>query len=649
MENQTSSHPERPFRNQTFDLSKAYDRFYGREYLRDRSNFPEVSDTLQALLAGRTFTETEDALARSPRFIQRVKDMGNGSSEQAIGLIYTAVLEKPYNPRGQKMYVDQIRSGRSTEAVMNEILESGEYTEKLITKLYREIFERDPDESGKRHYLDQLRGHTAESRKRPLSEIIQEFKQSGEYQSMVGRNDRKVLFNNRRLEDALSMFQFSQKAKGRRLLLKTLGVSAGAIASGQFLRSFGQGGQKELPPTPFATASPTETQPKNPTLTIQKESPTPEKPVNLAEKFLEPLINEALERRKQRQRTDPEYTRRVDQELNTNRINFLLFGYGEEHGDTYADYGGSISVLSYDIKTGQIASFSLSRDIRTPELESLMPADKRKARQIRYVYKDGGFDLMRKITERATGLSVDFQIVLKDTAIRDFIEEISGPLAVKVDKSHGTSPYRLGGTEYPKDFIAAGEQELETKQAMRFILAEDQRPGGKEDERSYRKNILMRAIKKKVLDRVKSNPLEALQLALKINGFLESRVKTKDMELDFDLNLISRGLQGAGNALKEFTMSLGRAKLITPDDEISKEASIHDPYFGDGSVTRVHNLKNSPDDPNRHDSQTIREDVEKGYMPDWMLIPDGGDPLAEDLIEGYWKSIRKLVRSKLLS
>lgn len=74
---------------------------------------------------------------------------------------------------------------------------------------------------------------------------------------------------------------------------------------------------------------------------------------------------------------------------------------------------------------------------------------------------------------------------------------------------------------------------------------------------------------------------------------------------------------------------------------------VHDKAFGNGSVTRVHNLRVYPNEENRHDSAKIKQEVAKNLLPDWMLIPDGGNPDAQDLISEYWQSVRRMVKKTL--
>lgn len=387
---------------------------------------------------------------------------------------------------------------------------------------------------------------------------------------------------------------------------------------------------------------------------IPEPTHTPEKKkIFVADELLKPFIESALRKREWRLKNDPEYLQRVDQELNQDRINLLLFGYGEEHGESYSDYGGSISILSLDLKTRQIQSISLSRDIRAPEIENLLPADQRTPKSIRGVYKAGGFGLMRTVAERATGLCIDHQIVLKDVVIRDLVDQITseyGPLDIEIDKEHHTASYRLGSKEYPPGYIPAGKQKMDTETAMRFILAEDQHPGGKEDERSYRKTILFKAMSEKIKTKAQENKLTFLKFMGKVATLLKTEGDKGNIEPESQ-DLIKTVLLGL-NGLAALSLNIfGEIDTSLPESDPQKQIVIHDKFWGEGSVTRVHNIKNHPDDPLRNDNRSVVDEVTNGNLskPEvgWILIPDGGNPYAQDLVKDYWFSLRKLVKLRL--
>lgn len=449
--------------------------------------------------------------------------------------------------------------------------------------------------------------------------------------------------------DHEALVKYLLKEKG---VLKTpsrrnfLGISAaavgGALLSAAHLSNTSS--PKEVSPT--STAIP-------PTLEPTPEpTSTPEGPVNLVHEFLKPFIEEAFKRRRERAQNDPEYAKRVDQDLNANRLNIVLLGYGEEHDEKYEDYGGSISIMTLDLKTNQMGVVHLSRDIFIPDKEFKARLPDGKSDVIRHVFKAGGFDLMRLITERATGLVADYQMVIKDTVLRDAINELSGPVFVDVAKEHHTGPFRLDEKEYPPGEIKAGPQVMDTQNAMRFVLGEDLDPKGKADERSYRKNILVRAIKDKIKKQMdQENPLGKLIFMKKVQDFIGGHVGDKSVQMDFDISLINNAnsvLQGLINtALARF--SGGRdIQMAIPESDPRKELVVHDPYFGDenSGVVRWHNILNNNE--NIEEDPRYKKLFDEGRINNWMLFPDGGDPNASDLIEGYYKPIRKGVRATLV-
>ncbi|MBI2601198.1 LCP family protein [Candidatus Daviesbacteria bacterium] len=396
-----------------------------------------------------------------------------------------------------------------------------------------------------------------------------------------------------------------------------------------------KGDQPPLPPT--ATAEPTK---------------PPVKEVKLTNELLKPFVEQAYRKRAERERNDPEYSKRVDKELSDNTVNAVLWVYWEEHGESYANYGGSPTVISYDLKTGKIRSVSLSRDIRTPNLEKRQSDGRVQTMYMRHVYREGKFDQVREVVEEATGLAIDYQMVIKDTVIRDLLDKV-GPLDVQVQKDHLTGPFKLGGQEYGPKLIKAGPQQMDTLTAMRFILAEDENPDGKQDERSYRKNVLVKALLKKLQSKVKENYFFVKELY----DLMQTEIDQGMMQPDFDRNLLSVGMGNLGNLFTIGLSGLGLAKELLlnrsnvdttiPEADPQKEIIIHDPYWGDGGVNRAHNIVNFQHVRGMQ-VESIRDEAQNGFLPQHMLIPDGGDPYTSDRVNKYWQSIRKLVKNKLL-
>src|SRR5215216_2296361 len=64
---------------------------------------------------------------------------------------------------------------------------------------------------------------------------------------------------------------------------------------------------------------------------------------------LAPLVKAAEAARQERFQTDPDFANAVNQDLNANRLNIALLGYGEEHGQPYEQFGISVTILSLNL------------------------------------------------------------------------------------------------------------------------------------------------------------------------------------------------------------------------------------------------------------------------------------------------------------
>lgn len=392
-------------------------------------------------------------------------------------------------------------------------------------------------------------------------------------------------------------------------------------------------------------------------IVFTRKSPedSPKPPENLFNEFIKPFIEEAMLRRKTWAESDPEYHHMIDKELNENRLNIVVFGYGEEHGESYEDYGGAPSVFSLDFKTGKIAIVHFSRDIRAPDLERLLPEGQRKPLTIRDVYRvggkgKGGFNQMRYLIGRASGLVADYQLVMKDLVLRDVIAQFAdGNLEIDVPKDHDTGPFRLDRKQYGDGLIKKGRQSMDINQLMRYVLAEDKNPQGKQDERSYRKNQVTEALVQRMRGKFKQMSLfEKIDYLNQIKDLIERERRDKNLELEFDPNLLAKAFDGMLKVTDRLLGNLGQnIELIVPEIDKSREIIFHDPYFGDGGVTRVHNILNFPNAGGRTDNPRILEEVRAQSLPAWMLIPDGGNPYSDDLIRDYWQATRSMVKQKL--
>lgn len=382
-------------------------------------------------------------------------------------------------------------------------------------------------------------------------------------------------------------------------------------------------------PTATATSTPKPT--KTPT---PKPTATPTKPpANLVNDLLNPLIQEARKRRVARERADPSgYARRVDKNLNLDRINFLIYGYGTTFEPPQpAQYKGSIAIYSLNLRTLQIDTVTLNHDIRAPEVERFIKAAGRTPppTKLHFAYPNGGFDLMRQTVEDATGLSVDFQLTFQDAMVKEIVDDVFGGLSVSVPWAFDAEAIYFQDVKYPARRYPAGRQTLNGIQVLQFIKSIQLQGTGYDPskELAVRKQIVVKA----VLDTVKQQSTNPVFWA-RILSFLKNTMDRQEVTYDFDApGLVFRSVgayvlnAARGQAVR---LSLGRSVYVV------------DPGSGDGGVEWLTSSQNPI---------VLRDWAAGVYKADpYMSIPVGNaDPYAADLLANYWQGVRQLVRGRL--
>lgn len=344
--------------------------------------------------------------------------------------------------------------------------------------------------------------------------------------------------------------------------------------------------------------------------------------------LIKPFVEEAMKRRSERAANDPEYYNRVDKELNQDRVNILLYGYGEEWTGGAMDQPtfGSHSIFSINLKTGKIDLVSPTHDTRAPEIEQFLKKNGKEARPTRMdrAYEIGGYDLMRQVLEDATGLSVDYQIRAEDTLIKYLVDNLGG-INVDIPFDVNTKQFRDDGKMYPPHQFSKGTQKMDGITALQFIKAWSD-PVDPTKERNIRKHLAMKAI----FDQVKQ--------------------KTKEGDRMFGINMFSllatenlKGNIGFDFDEKQFIFPMlgNLGKLGKLDLSIDKTIFVVDPAIGDGGVQWI--TANAAENP------ITQKDVENGvYGQDLaMEIPFNANPYSSNLVRDYWKSVRDLIQSRL--
>ena len=395
-------------------------------------------------------------------------------------------------------------------------------------------------------------------------------------------------------------------------------------------------------PTSTATLLPTFT--PTPTATLLPTlTPTPKVEASLFDVLFQSFVNEAQKRREQRAKNDPDYARRISKALNANRVNILLFGYGETHEPPVTERAiiGSHTIISFDTRQRVADIISITHDTRAPEVERKLgiSGKPKSATRIDQAFIFGGFDLQRQTLENVTGLSIDFQIAFDDVVIKDFVDGVYGGVEVTVPQTFEVQPFYLNGKKYPAGRFAKGLQKLNGTQVIQFIktvpIAE--RAYDVSLEHNLRKHIIFEAL----LESLKAKSSDPL-FWLNAGKFTAGEIKSGMLAYDFDQTALIK------NQIGDVAINLGKYAAA---DKSQKSSGLNFPRFnkrkyivdiaqGDGGVRWV--------GPTVDDAY-IRADIKAGVYANYdMEVPYGGNPYAADLASDYWCSTRSLIQTALL-
>lgn len=353
--------------------------------------------------------------------------------------------------------------------------------------------------------------------------------------------------------------------------------------------------------------------------------------------LLQALADEAVERRNQRRDAEPSYVKRVDHDLNEGRINILLYGYGESHEPPLNERVtiGSVTIASIDTDTNDVALVSLTHDIRAPEVERYLRAKGEHDGypvKIDRAYPVGGFGLMRKTLEHATGLAIDYQVAFSDTVIARLIDDAIGPLVVEIQADFEANPFYLDGKKFPARRFLNGVQAMDGITVIQYIKTVPLVPGGgyygAELEHNARKHLVFKALANTLRERA-AEP--GLLLAI-LNVLMEAQ---GDGTLSFDFKV--EDLLTHQMAL---VPGLAQAALTNQDAAlpgIRQTLYVVDSAHGDGGVQWV----------TANESPIIKAELALGRYPDRAVeVPLNANPYG-DLVTDYWGSVRALVKRSL--
>ena len=107
-----------------------------------------------------TLPEVRQRFATDGEYIKRLRGRLHQSphtTNEVMQDMYWALLNRPADAEGLRIYTEQLQKGRDVEQIINELLHCREYGETAVRGLYKEILLRDPDEVGLNIYSEQIR------------------------------------------------------------------------------------------------------------------------------------------------------------------------------------------------------------------------------------------------------------------------------------------------------------------------------------------------------------------------------------------------------------------------------------------------------------------------------------------------------------
>jgi hypothetical protein len=354
------------------------------------------------------------------------------------------------------------------------------------------------------------------------------------------------------------------------------------------------------------------------------------------ERVLRPLLVEAKRHRQASAAEDGTYWTRNDPRLNGTRLNFLLFGYGETHEPPLTEraFIGSLTIFSYDYATRQIDLVSLTHDIRAPEVERYL-RDRGQVQvgpiKIDRAYSFGGFDLMRRTVEDATGLAIDYQLAFREAAIAGATDSVFAGLDVDVPLSFKVNGFYLDGDKFPGGDFLQGRQKLNGVQVIQFIktvpVEEHYDPAL---EHNARKHLVFRSL----MDALREHSSDVAFLG-RAAVFFSGQVAHDSIAYDF--NLRSLVVDNLRSLMADFARPESSNKEVPG---VYRTLYVVDPASGDGGVQWVQANAVT-------NGVTQRDILERRYTELAMEVPYHGDPYADDLVARYWLDVRKLVATRL--
>lgn len=221
-----------------------------------------------------------------------------------------------------------------------------------------------------------------------------------------------------------------------------------------------------------------------------------------------------VETARKEKKHNPEWIKRVDEGLNVGRINLLLIGEGYEAawGERNVD---AVVAASYSRPDNILSLISLHRDTLVPETgEELMT-----------VVQKNGVDLMEKVIEQSTGLSMDYRVKFTIKGLSEFVNKVFGKVKINVAEDIPQDQYGIS--------FVKGEQYMDGARLYQYMST---RTSTSVERRNTAQLQVFRIMRKEMMARLKSNnPLQNVQMLNNIKTSIAELTKSGDLETDLDI------------------------------------------------------------------------------------------------------------------
>lgn len=222
-------------------------------------------------------------------------------------------------------------------------------------------------------------------------------------------------------------------------------------------------------------------------------------------------------KRREKEKGFPPYERRINENLNADRINIVIIGI-DKRKDSDVKLADAIVVLSLNLNTNIVNSLRIPRDLHSPEADIIAKeAAKTKPwvstkdpRQINSITTLGDLEQARMTVEDVTGLSADLCLQFDFDAFKNLVDSVGG-IDINVTQTIHDDKYPTEDYGFQTVHFDPGLQHMDGETALKYSRV---RHGSTDYIRGNQQIDVAKALAKKADENYKKNPLSAVNFAL---------------------------------------------------------------------------------------------------------------------------------------